>query len=246
MRIVCPNCRSEYDLPDTAIPLAGREVQCSICNHTWVERPAASSSETLDKIRDLTAAPTEDAPETEAPEAEAPAPEGPTPAAPEPEPEAPQRRPLDPEVAEILRSEAARETSLRAQEKAAEQSEDPTPPVAKAPEPAPKPSKQPPKENTAQSVARNLGKQGETAPKAEPRKAAPKPADDTPPRASAAFARGFAVALLIAIVASLIYVQADDLGSNIPSAVPYLKGYVDGVDAARIWIDAQVNALTQP
>ena len=37
MRLVCPNCDAEYEVDDTAIPLAGRDVQCSNCGHGWFQ-----------------------------------------------------------------------------------------------------------------------------------------------------------------------------------------------------------------
>ncbi|GGL57141.1 zinc-ribbon domain-containing protein [Wenxinia marina] len=42
MRLICPNCDARYEVPDDAIPVGGREVQCSNCGHTWLERPGAS------------------------------------------------------------------------------------------------------------------------------------------------------------------------------------------------------------
>ena len=37
MRLICPSCGAQYDVPDDAIPEAGRDVQCSNCNHTWFQ-----------------------------------------------------------------------------------------------------------------------------------------------------------------------------------------------------------------
>lgn len=37
MRLVCPNCDAEYEVDNAAIPLAGRDVQCSNCGHAWFQ-----------------------------------------------------------------------------------------------------------------------------------------------------------------------------------------------------------------
>lgn len=37
MRLVCPNCDAEYEVDDGAIPLTGRDVQCSNCGHAWFQ-----------------------------------------------------------------------------------------------------------------------------------------------------------------------------------------------------------------
>lgn len=40
MRLICPNCDAEYEVPASAIPDEGRDVQCSNCGHTWFFNPA--------------------------------------------------------------------------------------------------------------------------------------------------------------------------------------------------------------
>ena len=40
MRLICPNCDAQYEVPDDAIPDTGRDVQCSDCGHTWFQSPA--------------------------------------------------------------------------------------------------------------------------------------------------------------------------------------------------------------
>lgn len=41
MRIICPNCAAEYEVDDLAIPVEGRDVQCSNCGHGWYQFPPA-------------------------------------------------------------------------------------------------------------------------------------------------------------------------------------------------------------
>lgn len=38
MRLSCPNCGAQYEVPDEVIPVAGRDVQCSNCGDTWFQR----------------------------------------------------------------------------------------------------------------------------------------------------------------------------------------------------------------
>jgi predicted Zn finger-like uncharacterized protein len=38
MRLTCPRCGAQYEVPSDAIPLSGRDVQCSACQHTWFEK----------------------------------------------------------------------------------------------------------------------------------------------------------------------------------------------------------------
>ncbi len=37
MRLTCPNCRAQYEVPDEVIPEEGRDVQCSNCEKTWFQ-----------------------------------------------------------------------------------------------------------------------------------------------------------------------------------------------------------------
>lgn len=37
MRLNCPNCSAQYEVPDEVIPDEGRDVQCSSCGHTWYQ-----------------------------------------------------------------------------------------------------------------------------------------------------------------------------------------------------------------
>ncbi|PCJ06840.1 MAG: thioredoxin [Rhodobacteraceae bacterium] len=37
MRLTCPNCEAQYEVPDEVIPPEGRDVQCSNCGDTWYQ-----------------------------------------------------------------------------------------------------------------------------------------------------------------------------------------------------------------
>ena len=139
MRLICPNCGAQYEVPTNVIPEGGRDVQCSNCGHTWFQAHPDDDpqlAQELDRpLQDEDRQPEpEDAPEAahpaaefaeafeaddegEAPVADAapelePAPQ----TAPEPQPRRRPRRELDPSVAEVLREEAEREARRRASE----------------------------------------------------------------------------------------------------------------------------------
>lgn len=42
MRLTCPNCGAQYEVPDDVIPSEGRDVQCSDCGTTWFQAGAMS------------------------------------------------------------------------------------------------------------------------------------------------------------------------------------------------------------
>lgn len=44
MRLVCPNCDAKYEVPEDAIPDAGRDVQCANCSHAWFQIRARTAS----------------------------------------------------------------------------------------------------------------------------------------------------------------------------------------------------------
>ena len=37
MRLVCPNCKANYEIPRHAVPISGREVKCDSCGHSWFQ-----------------------------------------------------------------------------------------------------------------------------------------------------------------------------------------------------------------
>ncbi len=129
MRLVCPNCGAQYEVPDEVIPQSGRDVQCSNCGDTWFQtHPDAKTDLTTDFDETASEVPqVEDA--TDQPQEPADPPEGaPWPQDPEaphedaveqrdmPPVQPPRQRELDPSVADVLREEAARESEARKSE----------------------------------------------------------------------------------------------------------------------------------
>jgi len=119
MRIVCPNCASQYEVAEDAIPEAGRDVQCAKCAEIWFQdRPMKLTMEEAPLPLEPSIAPEPEAPAIETPD-QTPPPAEPTQAA---------------ETAEV----SAVFRSLRADRApTAEPSPAPTPVVEPAPEPAP-------------------------------------------------------------------------------------------------------------
>ncbi|APO85918.1 zinc-ribbon domain-containing protein [Marivivens sp. JLT3646] len=142
MRLICPNCGAQYEVPDDVIPEAGRDVQCSNCGSTWFERPGDSDREENDAVftTDIPVAQADSAPEDVQEDDDLVMPEpdfGPEPAPvfgssddydedyeddlppPTLSPRRP-RRTIDPEIASILQEEAD-----RAEERRRESQQDP-------------------------------------------------------------------------------------------------------------------------
>lgn len=140
MRLICPNCGAQYEVDESVIPEAGRDVQCSNCGNAWFQMSAAQlrAQEEAAAATDATPEGTEEWVEAEAevPDeaaaevsaedataevADATPPPVPEPAEPEPEPEPavtpvepePKRKTLDDAVMNVLREEAARERRAR-------------------------------------------------------------------------------------------------------------------------------------
>lgn len=43
MRLTCPNCAAQYEVPEDVIPPEGRDVQCSNCGQTWFQAAAGTA-----------------------------------------------------------------------------------------------------------------------------------------------------------------------------------------------------------
>lgn len=137
MRLICPSCGAQYEVDESVIPDAGRDVQCSNCGNAWFQMSAAQiraqeeaalaadpAPEGTEEWVDADAGAPQEVAAAAAPVEEAvaeiaeavsapaePAPEpDPVPAAAEPEPK---RKTLDDAVLNVLREEAAREHRAR-------------------------------------------------------------------------------------------------------------------------------------
>ena len=146
MRLICPNCDAQYEVPDEIIPEHGRDVQCSNCGQTWFQNhpdhdpgPEEIDDDQFEELlgpdakeaREFFAKKPADKPKAELTKTEADE----TTTATEPAEEkaaaapassdktqtdepGPKQRRIDPQVESILREEAALETKARSSEKA--------------------------------------------------------------------------------------------------------------------------------
>ncbi|PCH70475.1 MAG: thioredoxin [Rhodobacteraceae bacterium] len=129
MRLTCPNCGAQYEVPDEVIPDEGRDVQCSNCGDTWYQAHPDFPELALEAEADLAPAPPSPAPKPARdpdPDADpntdtlrgalsgqdASPPAEPETATPQ-EPQEREKREMSEGIANILREEAERESHLR-------------------------------------------------------------------------------------------------------------------------------------
>ena len=260
MRLVCPNCGAQYEVPDDVIPQGGRDVQCSNCGDTWFQNHPDNDHGLAE---DLGEALTQevDASEAEQPEAdEEPMVQTP-PAAPEG-----RKRELDPSVADVLREEAAREAAARKREASSALEEQPDLGIGEPDDEAarrqreasermsrmrgedPKPAKVAaataasgsrrdvlPDIDEINSTLRKDSERRKTASEvAASREAAPK---------QSGFLRGFLLVMALAAVLIGIYIFSPQISEAVPALAPALESYTGFVDTGRLWLDGQVRGL---
>ncbi|MCK0150539.1 zinc-ribbon domain-containing protein [Marivita sp. S6314] len=271
MRLTCPSCGAQYEVPDDVIPDDGRDVQCSNCGNTWFQ--AKDPDDTPEAIAAAAAAPKDavwhpevDSAATDGPSVNAGAAPGAT-----PPPAPPKRRELDPAVADILRQEA--ELEARAREAEADVLEDQ--PDLGLQEPEDEAAK---RARQAQDRMRKL--RGEDPEAAAAVAAASAVADRPQSRGemlpdideinqtlrasterrelqsvqadlededddSGGFGRGFILVILLFAVATSLYVFAPQVGESVPQLKGAMDGYVAFVDQARLWLDTQVASVLE-
>ncbi|TGD67492.1 thioredoxin [Tabrizicola sp. WMC-M-20] len=273
MRLICPNCDAQYEVDDSAIPDAGRDVQCSNCGHAWFQMPESAEEDLTDALyREpepeavpvgpaavaQTEAPDEDPDDDEEPELP-PAPRAGA---------APVRRVLDADVLAILREEAELELAARKAEGVGIEMQGdlglppPVSPVVGSAAAA----------AAATAAARTdtdrriATMKGEAAP--PPRAAARRdllpdieeinsslrPNDSAVSREEArqakaassgsGFRSGFALALLLAVVVVALYVMAPQISAQIPGAADAMASYVAMIDSLRQSIDGLIRRAT--
>ncbi|MEL0438184.1 zinc-ribbon domain-containing protein [Phycobacter sp. K97] len=268
MRLTCPNCAAQYEVPDDVIPDEGRDVQCSNCGTTWFEGGHRASEVQQAPVPDafaqddedhLAQEPDQDADQSHSVDESA---------APEPEPEVSARpqRGLDPALSDILREEAEREASLRAAAAASSSGLESQPNLGldDLPESDSALRARQAKDRMArlhgqdprQLAAEESGQRRDILPDIEEINSTLRAGDTAAaaqptvqvaeaPRKSG-FARGFALTILLFLLLLMVYTNAGQIAESMPQADPYLSAFVTWVDQARIWLDAQVKALQAP
>ena len=222
MRLTCPNCSAQYEVPDEVIPDEGRDVQCSNCEETWFQAKSLPAPPDPQPVQDTK---------------------------PEPEPaQPPDEKPsgaIDPSIANILKEEANREADLRAQE--GNNLETQTDLALEVP-PESDPG-QAIKDLTTTETALGSGQmddlpdvdainsslRGDMA-ESEPDTISAKP------RRSGGFLSGFGLIIMIGLILIGIYGFSPQISDAVPQAAPVLDGYVTAIDQARLWLEAQTGA----
>lgn len=269
MRLTCPNCRAQYEVDAAAIPARGRDVQCSSCGHGWFQRsdgieaatatapPAGSSTQ-------------QDSPGPAPVPKASPAPNPDFIAAPDAAGDrvsarVPPQRELDPAIAEVLRAEAAREARQRRKETAElveEQQELALAQTTQTPQatsddaagakstglgPAPASFAQAtraqvPRRDLLPDIEEiNSSLRAKSAAKARAAQALTPEEIEDRRRRGRGFRLGFSAVLLIALFALLTYAYASQIIAQVPALEPALSAYVSQMNAARVWIDAQLT-----
>lgn len=212
MRLTCPNCGAEYELPDGMIPPGGKHVQCSACHTRWFMRAstprAVSEDQILQRLEARTARPRP---------VLVPVPTVPV------EPEEPEEEPEETVSVPMTGPDFGWEAPRAEPEPA--RPDLPAPEVE--PEGEPEPEVEPVPAASAAPMLRS-------APRLE---LSPGPVAPARPPMRSRFGRGLILAFLIAALAIVVYVWRDSLSRAVPPAAGALQGYGDAVDEARAWLD---------
>ncbi len=257
MRLICPNCTAEYEIPEDAIPAVGRDLQCSSCGVTWFSKPPVTDPEMSGDLSKVLATqpPSEAAGTAETTVRSSVAASG------------ADLPPLDTAIADVLRQEAAAEVRLRSQDTAGGLESQPDLGLESAD-----------KINTSQRHAREsqerigrmrgVGEQANSSEQPSPSPASgggaqtsslpdvdtlgsslrvsdsPLAQENDPAPAfyhQAGFSAGFLSVLIIATLLTGVYVQAGAIAELVPDLTPPLDQYKVAIDAARVWLDQQAD-----
>ncbi|AXI47783.1 hypothetical protein C1J03_18280 [Sulfitobacter sp. SK012] len=262
MRLTCPNCDAQYEVPDEVIPTTGRDVQCSNCGQTWYQHHADHApSDEDDEAEDISAP---------APDEEVSPPPEPTPPAAEPE-----RKRLDPAVADILRQEAEAEREARTNTRDTATLE--TQPELGIDDSAPEDDAErraresrtrmarmrgedPEQLDDAATTAAALNSRRDLLPDIEEINSSLRSSSDqdeggasdqtridapTHQRKKRGFRSGFMLIVLLALILSAIYLFAPQLSAAVPALEPTLTQYVALIDQGRVWLNGQVTTFLQ-
>ncbi|MEP4195639.1 MAG: zinc-ribbon domain-containing protein [Aliishimia sp.] len=268
MRIICPNCDAQYEVPATVVPADGRDVECSNCGKTWFQHhPDHMPKSGIDQS-----------------EEECVLVEHPAPSIADEKPETPpatglKRREIAPEVADILREEAQRETIAReaetlevqtdlnltqGEDRAKKRALESKNLAAQMRDDNELSTEQSSNDDAAQTaaiaatVSAAVNSRRELLPDIEEinstlrstgdRDIAGEDTSHAAPikkRKKRSFRRGFVMSVALFSIAVLTYVFAPKIAETVPQADPWLSSYVTWVDSSRVWLDGKFQDAAQ-
>ena len=262
MRLICPNCGAQYEVPDDVIPAAGRDVQCSNCSHTWFENAPDEGAIVAPEPPASTApVPRRPVPPPVVHEETHPDPADEVAQSEHAVPAEPVRRELDPAVANILRQEAEHERAQRETDSA--------PSLQSQTELALPQSRGPDEQRSEESRRRMARLKGEQAPlpattgtggrsdllpdieeinstlrsSIERGDVDPVEEEAIIAKRKKGFRRGFTIIVLLAVLAALVYLYAPQISARVPAVEPVLTSYVNTVNEWRLWIDLKMQSF---
>lgn len=176
--------------------------------------------------------------------------------------EQPQRKEIDPAVADILRQEAEHEAEIREHETSGIESQpdlgfDDVDDEAeqRAREARERMARMRGEEHEAELVSTGLGSRRDLLPDIEEINSTLRSTSDrhistdaagvAPARKKRGFRRGFFAMVLIAIILAALYIFAPAIAKAVPQVDPYLSNFVAFVDQGRGWLDGQVQGLAK-
>lgn len=239
MRLICPNCDAQYEVPDNVIPSEGRDVQCSDCGNTWFQEPGGAPasepaferpavppevSSILQEEAELERAARQD---EEPPEPV----EEPVADLSEPEPEEEEvRHPFvgpDPgETDQDRRAREARERMARMRSVAEADPFEAAGDSRKAGLP------------DVDELNLSLHAEGVSAYAGETLDVAMLRRKE---RRAAGFRNGFALVIFACLIGLAVYTQFENIGRVFPGAKPYLDAFVAWVNDGRFWLADQAT-----
>ena len=269
MRLTCPNCDAEYEVPDDVVPEEGRDVQCSNCGKTWFQHhPDHAPEETPAEDDDIV-------PEAEEPSSDEEADldeddDDDEEASLPPAAAAAKPQDVDPAVADILREEAEAEQEARRKSRSetlesqpdlglpnADDAEESDQRQAEARARMARMRGEPEQMSEADVNAAAVSSRRDLLPDIEEINSTLRTEND---RASGAdgqaqidapsearrkrgFRRGFMWMIILFVLLALLYIYAPRLAQAVPALDGVLSNYVTMIDNLRVGLDARVQGV---
>ena len=236
MRLLCPNCDAQYEVPDYVIPAEGRDVQCSECGHTWYQE---HENEDISDLLEADAEEDEPGPdEMRVPRALAER----------------AARQMDPEVQDILREEADREERAREAESLETQPDlglnEPEQSDQRVTQARERMAKL--RGESAEAGSGNVGSRRDLLPDIEEINSTLRSASDrnSPEMVLAeselggesrgGFWTGFLLIVTVMAILLGLYLFAPQIARAVPQSDPFLTNYVTRADAVRGWLNTSL------